>query len=151
MRYTEALRWLYGLESRGIKLGLDRIAAAAEVRGHPEHALRFVHVAGTNGKGSVATMVESVLRAAGYRTGQFASPHLQRYVERVRIAGRPISEGEAAKRIEELRADTRLPPLSFFEYTTLLALRSVQGRALRHRRPRSRAWGPARFHQYRHP
>jgi dihydrofolate synthase/folylpolyglutamate synthase len=66
------------------------------------------------------------LRAAGYRTGQFASPHLQRYVERVRIDGRPISEREAAKRIEELRADTRLPPLSFFEYTTLLAFEAFR-------------------------
>lgn len=126
IQYPEALRWLYGLESRGIKLGLDRIAAAVEVRGHPERGLRFVHVAGTNGKGSVATMVESILRAAGYRTGQFASPHLQRYVERVRIGGRPISEREAANRIEELRADTRLPPLSFFEYTTLLALEAFR-------------------------
>jgi dihydrofolate synthase/folylpolyglutamate synthase len=125
-RYQESLRWLYGLESRGIKLGLDRIAAAADVRGHPERALRFVHVGGTNGKGSVATMLESVLRAAGYRTGQFASPHLQRYVERVRISGRPISEREAANRIEELRADTHLPPLSFFEYTTLLALEAFR-------------------------
>ena len=124
--YAEALQWLYGLESRGIKLGLDRIAEAAEVRGHPERASRFVHVAGTNGKGSVATMLESVLRAAGYRTGQFASPHLQRYVERVRIGGRPISEREAAKRIKELRADPRLPPLSFFEYTTLLALEAFR-------------------------
>jgi dihydrofolate synthase/folylpolyglutamate synthase len=114
------------LESRGIKLGLDRIAAATEVRGHPERATRFVHIAGTNGKGSVATMLESVLRAAGYRTGQFASPHLQRYVERVRIDGRPISEREATKRIEELRADTRLPPLSFFEYTTLLAFEAFR-------------------------
>jgi len=120
-RYREALRWLYGLESRGIKLGLDRVVRAAEVRGHPERGLRYVHVAGTNGKGSVATMVESVLRAAGYRTGQFASPHLQRYVERVRVGGRPISERETAQRVEELRADSRLPPLSFFEYTTLLA------------------------------
>jgi dihydrofolate synthase/folylpolyglutamate synthase len=125
-RYQESLRWLYGLESRGIKLGLDRIAAAADVRGHPERALRFVHVGGTNGKGSVATMLESVLRAAGYRTGQFASPHLQRYVERVRISGRPISEREAANRIDELRADTHLPPLSFFEYTTLLALEAFR-------------------------
>ncbi|MGB8331695.1 MAG: folylpolyglutamate synthase/dihydrofolate synthase family protein [Polyangiales bacterium] len=125
-RYQEALRWLYGLESRGIKLGLDSIAHAAELRGHPERELRHVHVAGTNGKGSVATMVESVLRAAGYKTGQFASPHLQRYVERVRVGGRPISESEAAKRIEELRADTRLPPLSFFEYTTLLAFEAFR-------------------------
>jgi dihydrofolate synthase/folylpolyglutamate synthase len=114
------------LESSGIKLGLERIASAAEVRGHPEHGLCCVHVAGTNGKGSVATMVESVLRAAGYRTGQFASPHLQRYVERVRIGGRPISEREAARRIEELRADTLLPPLSFFEYTTLLAFEAFR-------------------------
>jgi len=100
--------------------------AAAEVRGHPEREVRYVHVAGTNGKGSVATMVESVLRQAGYRTGQFASPHLQRYVERVRIGGRPISEREAAIRIEGLREDQRLPPLSFFEYTTLLAFEAFR-------------------------
>jgi dihydrofolate synthase/folylpolyglutamate synthase len=125
-RYREALRWLYGLESRGIKLGLERMEAAAEVRGHPEREVRYVHVAGTNGKGSVATMVESVLRQAGYRTGQFASPHLQRYVERVRIGGRPISEREAATRIEGLREDQRLPPLSFFEYTTLLAFEAFR-------------------------
>lgn len=125
-RYEAALRWLYGLESRGIKLGLDRIERAAELRNHPERGLRCVHIAGTNGKGSVATMLESILRTAGYRTGQFASPHLQRYVERVRIAGRPISEREAAGRIEELRADDRLPGLSFFEYTTLLAFEAFR-------------------------
>jgi len=125
-RYKEALRWLYGLESRGIKLGLDRMAAAASMRGHPERGLRYVHIAGTNGKGSVATMVESVMREAGYRTGRFTSPHLQRYVERLAIGGRPISEREAAARLEELRADTRLPPLSFFEYTTLLAFEAFR-------------------------
>lgn len=125
-RYREALRDLYGLESRGIKLGLARIEEAARLRGQPQRELRCVHIAGTNGKGSVSTMLESVLRAAGYRTGQFASPHLQRYVERVRIGGRPISEREAAERIEELRADTRLPPLSFFEYTTLLAFEAFR-------------------------
>lgn len=128
-RYREALRWLYGLESRGIKLGLDRMQAAVEHRGHPERGLRYVHIAGTNGKGSVASMVESVLRAAGYRTGQFASPHLQRYVERVRIAGRPISESEATARIHSLRDDDRLPPLSFFEYTTLLAFEAFHDAA----------------------
>ena len=125
-RYREALRWLYSLESRGIKLGLDRVLEAAAHRGHPERDVRYIHVAGTNGKGSVATMLESVLRAEGYRTGQFASPHLQRYVERVRIDGRPISEREAAQRIEELRADRGLPPLSFFEYTTLLAFEAFR-------------------------
>ncbi len=125
-RYKDALAWLYGLESRGIKLGLERMQAAVEARGHPEKGLRYLHIAGTNGKGSVAAMSESVLRAAGYKTGQFTSPHLQRYVERVRIGGRPISEAEAARRIEELRMDTRLPPLSFFEYTTLLAFEAFR-------------------------
>jgi dihydrofolate synthase/folylpolyglutamate synthase len=125
-RYQEALRWLYGVESRGIKLGLERTSSAAELRGHPERGLRFVHVAGTNGKGSAAAMLDSVLRSAGYRTGFFSSPHMQRYVERVRIDGRPISEREAAARIEDLRADTRLPPLSFFEYTTLLGLEAFR-------------------------
>lgn len=125
-RYQEALSWLYGLESRGIKLGLERMVEAARVRGNPQRGLCFVHVAGSNGKGSVATMVEAVLRAAGYRTGQFASPHLQRYVERVRIDGRPISEREAAQRLEELRSDARLPCLSFFEYTALLAFEAFR-------------------------
>jgi dihydrofolate synthase/folylpolyglutamate synthase len=125
-RYREAIQWLYGLESRGIKLGLERMTSAAEMRGHPEQGLQFVHVAGTNGKGSVSSMVESVLRSAGYRTGLYSSPHLQRYVERVQIGGRPISEREATRRIEELRADTRLPRLSFFEYTTLLAFEAFR-------------------------
>lgn len=125
-RYQEALQWLYGLESRGIKLGLERTSLAAELRGHPERGLRYVHVGGTNGKGSVAAMLDSVLRSAGYRTGFFSSPHLQRYVERFRIDGRPISEREAAERIEDLRADTRLPPLSFFEYTTLLGFEAFR-------------------------
>ncbi|MEM7138951.1 MAG: folylpolyglutamate synthase/dihydrofolate synthase family protein [Myxococcota bacterium] len=128
-RYTEALRWLYGLESRGVKLGLDRVAEAAQVRGNPEARLAVVHVGGSNGKGSVATLVESALRAAGYRTGQFASPHLHRYVERVKIDGRPIREAEVARRLESLRADDALPELTFFEYTTLLALEAFRDAA----------------------
>ncbi|MEM7436597.1 MAG: folylpolyglutamate synthase/dihydrofolate synthase family protein [Myxococcota bacterium] len=125
-RYTEALRWLYGLESRGVKLGLDRVAEAARVRGNPEAKLAVVHVGGSNGKGSVATLVESVLRAAGYRTGQFASPHLHRYVERVKIDGRPLREAEVARRLESLRDDEALPELTFFEHTTLLAFEAFR-------------------------
>ncbi|MGB5813052.1 MAG: folylpolyglutamate synthase/dihydrofolate synthase family protein, partial [Polyangiales bacterium] len=125
-RYERALRWLYSLESRGIKLGLERMQNAAAVRGNPERGLHYVHVAGSNGKGSVATLVESALRRAGYRTGQFASPHLQRYVERVRIDGRPLREADAARRIDALRRDERLPPLTFFEYTTLLAFEAFR-------------------------
>jgi dihydrofolate synthase/folylpolyglutamate synthase len=125
-RYREELAWLYGLESRGIKLGLERMHEAVALRGHPERELVFIHVAGSNGKGSVATMLESTLRAAGYRTGQFSSPHLQRYVERVRVDGRPISEREAALRLRSLRTDARLPALSFFEHSTLLAFEAFR-------------------------
>lgn len=125
-QYTEALAWLYGLESRGIKLGLDRVVHAADVRGHPEREIRCVHIAGSNGKGSVATLLEAALRKAGYRTGQFASPHLQRYVERVRIDGRPIRETEVARRLNSLREDQSLPPLTFFEHTTLMAFEAFR-------------------------
>jgi dihydrofolate synthase/folylpolyglutamate synthase len=99
---------------------------AVALRGHPERELVFIHVAGSNGKGSVVTMLESTLRAAGYRTGQFSSPHLQRYVERVRVDGRPISEREAAQRLRSLRTDARLPALSFFEHSTLLAFEAFR-------------------------
>ncbi len=125
-RYQEALAWLYGLESRGIKLGLSRMEAALALRGDPHEGLRYLHVAGTNGKGSVCAMAERSLRAAGHKTGWFSSPHLHRYVERVRIGGRPLSEKEMASRIFSLRDDARLPPLTFFEYTTLAAFEAFR-------------------------
>ena len=120
-RYQEALQWLYSVESRGINFDVERIVEASRVRCHPERGLVYVHVAGSNGKGSVVSMLESVLRLAGYRTGQFSSPHLHHYVERVRIEGRPIRRSETAQRLFSLRDDPALPPLTFFEYTTLLA------------------------------
>ena len=93
--YQEALTWMYGLESRGVKLGLAPMQAALSLRGNPHDGLRYLHVAGTNGKGSVCAMTERALRAAGYRTGWFSSPHLHRYVERIRINGRPIADAGA--------------------------------------------------------
>ena len=97
---------------------------ALDARGNPQSAVSFVHIAGTNGKGSVAAMLESIYRAAGYRTGQLCSPHLQRYVERVQIAGRPMTEREAVRALFDQRDDARLSDLTFFEHTTLLALES---------------------------
>lgn len=84
------LERLFGLEQFGIKLGLDNIRAILDALGHPERAYRSIHIAGTNGKGSVAAMVERGLRAAGLKTGRYTSPHLDRIEERVAINGQPI-------------------------------------------------------------
>ncbi len=94
MTYPDSVRFLYSLgnEVKTGRLGLERIAALVEELGHPERACRFVHVAGTNGKGSTCAMIESALRAAGFRTGLYTSPHLVEPTERIQIDGRAVSE-----------------------------------------------------------
>jgi len=82
----DPLPWLFGLEQFGIKFGLDNISAIVASLGHPECAFRSVHIGGTNGKGSVAAMVERGLRAAGLKTGRYTSPHLDRIELRVGTA-----------------------------------------------------------------
>lgn len=124
MQYREAMSYLYALAPRGMELGLARMERALALRGHPERGVPAVHVAGTNGKGSVATSVASVLSSAGYKVGLFTSPHLHRLVERFRIGGRPIGERTFARKVSALRPflehpDT--PRLTFFEVATLLA------------------------------
>ncbi|MEJ5367938.1 MAG: folylpolyglutamate synthase/dihydrofolate synthase family protein [Bryobacteraceae bacterium] len=90
--YPDSVRFLYALgnEHRTIKLGLDRIRTLLEHLGSPHRACRFVHVAGTNGKGSTCAMIERALRESGVLTGLYTSPHLVEPVERVRILGRPV-------------------------------------------------------------
>ncbi len=93
MDYPDSVRFLYALgnEVRSARLGLERMTALLEALGQPHRAGRFVHVAGTNGKGSVSAMIESALRAAGLRTGLYTSPHLAEPTERIRIGGRPVA------------------------------------------------------------
>lgn len=119
--YAEALGWLYAHEGKGIDLSLDRMRAALASRGHPERAFRVVHVAGTNGKGSVSATIERVLRATGRRTGLYTSPHLHRFAERIRVDGAPVDDARVAAGLEAQRQDAALPPLTFFERATLLA------------------------------
>lgn len=120
----QELRWVYGLSAQGVKLGLERMEAAVARRGHPERGLRVVHVAGSNGKGSVCAMVERALRAAGLRTGWFSSPHLHRYAERFRIDGVPLEDAEIAGRLKAQReADL---DLTFFEHAALLAFEAFR-------------------------
>lgn len=105
MNYPESVRFLYALgnEIKTAKLGLGRIATLLELLGNPHRSCSFIHVAGTNGKGSVCALIESALRAAGVRTGLFTSPHLVEPTERIRIAGTPVSEDVFATAFENVR------------------------------------------------
>src|SRR2546430_16377171 len=85
--YKEALAWLYGLQRFGIKLGLENIRRLIAELHIDLRGSRVIHIAGTNGKGSVCGMIDSILRAQGYRSGLFTSPHLVTFRERIRVNG----------------------------------------------------------------
>jgi len=116
--------WLFSLEHIGIKLGLDQIRALIAALGHPDRAYPSLVIAGTNGKGSVTAMVERGLRAAGYRTGRYTSPHLVALEERFAIDGQSIASAELDRLATRIRlASAQLEHLpSFFEATTAIAL-----------------------------
>lgn len=125
----DPLSYLFGLEQFGIKFGLQNIQAICTGLGHPERAFRSVHIAGTNGKGSVTAMVDEALRHAGHRTGRYTSPHLVRLNERFAVDGRPIGDGELLDTISSVRnlVDTLVAERvldaqpTFFEVTTAVA------------------------------
>ena len=125
----DPLAWLFGLEQFGIKFGLDNISGIVAALGHPERAFRSVHVAGTNGKGSVTAMVDAALRAAGHRSARYTSPHLVDLAERFVIDGEPVARGALADAssgvrdaIERLRAGGGLDVQpTFFEVATAIA------------------------------
>ena len=126
---SDSLAWLFGLEQFGIKFGLDNITAIVGALGHPERAFRSVHIAGTNGKGSVTAMVDAALRAAGHRSARYTSPHLIDLSERFVVDGRPVTPqaldqamGEVRDVVELLRHRGRLQVHpTFFEVTTAVA------------------------------
>ena len=123
------LAYLFRLEQFGIKFGLDSIETLLARLGHPERAFRSVHVAGTNGKGSVTAMVDTALRRAGYRSARYTSPHLIDLSERFVVDGKPVdaasiraAAADVRHAIESLRAEGALLALpTFFEATTALA------------------------------
>ncbi len=132
MNYPDSVHFLYSLgnEIHTAKLGLERISVLLEALGNPQEACRIVHVAGTNGKGSVCAMIESGLRAAGYRTGLFISPHLVEPTERISIDGQPLSAERFAAAFDEVHACAEqllqaeridLHP-TYFETVTAMAL-----------------------------
>ena len=121
MEYRESLEFLYGLRQSGIKLGLKNISVILDLLGHPEKDYGVVHVAGTNGKGSVAVGLAEILTRSGYRTGLFTSPHLQSFTERIRIDGSPVKEKKLAELITKIRIQAEKRPVTFFEFSTALA------------------------------
>ncbi len=125
MNYPETINYLFGIRLFGQKLGLETMRELLRQLGNPERNLRFIHIAGTNGKGSVAAMCSSVLTTAGYRTGLYTSPHLVSLCERFQIDGQPIAEVDVVRLVEKLRPilEAQHPrPATFFEAVTLLAL-----------------------------
>ena len=125
---SDPLTWLFGLEQFGIKFGLDNIAGLVAALGHPERSFASVHVAGTNGKGSVTAMVDTALRAAGHRSARYTSPHLVDLTERFVIDGRPIQREALSAVVADVRTlidrlrDGRLEVHpTFFEVTTAVA------------------------------
>src|SRR5580765_3966133 len=127
MTYAEAIDFLYSLRLFGAKFGLSNTLKLAEMTGHPHQQLRFIHVAGTNGKGSTCAMLESIYRASGLRVGLFTSPHLVAFGERIQVNRENISEADVVRQVEELKpllaqfAPEHHP--TFFEVVTIMALR----------------------------
>ena len=127
MNYEEALQYINQLNSKGIALGLERIEALLDRLGNPQKGQRFVHVAGTNGKGSVCAFLDSALREAGLRVGRYISPTLYDYRERIQIDGQYISKQAVASLLTTIQQACvqmerqGLEPPTVFEVETALA------------------------------
>ncbi|MFH1542711.1 MAG: folylpolyglutamate synthase/dihydrofolate synthase family protein [bacterium] len=125
-RKTYLLKYLESLEKFGINLGLDRVRLLLEKLGNPQTKFKSIHIAGTNGKGSTACMIASILREAGYKVGLYTSPHLLDWRERFKVDGKDISKKEFAEGVRKIKGISRrikgnqgVPTV--FEVTTALA------------------------------
>src|SRR3972149_6021297 len=118
------LSYLYSLQQFGIKLGLSNIKGLCAILDNPQDKIKTVHIGGTNGKGSTAAVLSSVLQKAGYKTGLYTSPHLTDFTERIRINNIPISKERTLSLIRHIRENIRDKDIAptFFEFTTALAL-----------------------------
>ncbi len=123
MTYEEALAYIHGVNWTFCKPGLERIRTLCEALGNPQNSLQFIHVAGTNGKGSFCSMLSSVLRAAGYRTGLYTSPYIKVFNERMAIDGEMISKEELATLTAYVKpiADEMVDKPTEFELITAIA------------------------------
>src|SRR6056297_1668008 len=118
---TQKLEKLFSLRTRGIKPGLGRITRLLDHIDHPENNYPIIHVAGTNGKGSTCRIMQSILTAAGYRTGLYTSPHLLRFNERIKIDDKEIPNRDLLLLFEKFTDFMDINKASFFEITTAMA------------------------------
>lgn len=123
MNYQEALAYIHSVDWTFCKPGLERVTALCEALGNPQDDLKFIHVAGTNGKGSFCAMTASILQAAGYRTGLFTSPYIKVFNERMQVDGAPIADEELAELTASVRpiADAMTDKPTEFELITAIA------------------------------
>jgi dihydrofolate synthase/folylpolyglutamate synthase len=119
--YKNTLNFLFGLQKFGMKFGLENIKHLLDFLENPETNYPTVHIAGTNGKGSTAAMIASILTASGYKTGLYTSPHLIDFTERIRIDGKPISSKEVVIYGKKLKSQIQKSKATFFEATTAIA------------------------------
>ncbi len=124
MTYEQALEYIHSVVWKGSRPGLARITELLEKLNNPQNGLRFIHIAGTNGKGSNSAMLESVLRAAGYKTGLFVSPYIKHFNERICVCGKPISDEDLANATEIVRpfAQSMADAPTEFELITAIGL-----------------------------
>ena len=122
---AETLKYIHSVKWQGSKPGLERTRELLAALGNPEKSLKFVHIAGTNGKGSTAACIASVLRQAGYRTGLYISPYILRFNERMQVDGVHITDEELVRMTDEIRpyADVMKDPPTEFELITALAMK----------------------------
>lgn len=130
MNYKDALDYLYPLVRRGIKLGLEVEIELLSGIGDPHESLKFIHIAGSKGKGSVAAFISAILKEAGYKVGTFTSPHLVDFTERIRINWEPIPRNDVVRLASELKsiadkmsAESVTKSPSFFEMATAMAFK----------------------------
>jgi dihydrofolate synthase/folylpolyglutamate synthase len=123
MNYTEAIEYIHSVNWMFCNPGLDRVKTLCHALGDPQDSLKFIHVAGTNGKGSFCAMTDSILRAQGYRVGLFTSPYIMEFGERMRVDGENISEDELCSLVERVKpiADAMEDKPTEFELITALA------------------------------
>jgi dihydrofolate synthase/folylpolyglutamate synthase len=124
--YHQSLDYLYSLEKFGMIFGLTQVERILNAIGNPHREIQTIHIGGTNGKGSTAAMMSSILQKEGYRVGLYTSPHLIRFTERIKVNGEEIKEEEVAALAEwmkkEIEAAGITPPFTFFDFTTAMAL-----------------------------
>lgn len=124
MTLEDALSYIHKVDWRGSVPGLSRIDTLLGMLGHPERAVKYIHITGTNGKGSTCAMLAAILRQAGYKTGLYTSPYIFRFNERMQINGTPISDDSLCALVEELQplADSMADHPTEFELVTAMAL-----------------------------